>query len=207
MSVLDHALSPRTTVAGCFVQSVLGHDDHTISYLASAADGPATAVVLIEYFPGGLVGRAPDDRTVLILRREDEALFGYEMTRFVQAGRRAQTLRHQNLIQVQACQEANGTAYVILKYEQGQTLASILAAQNKLPEPEIRKFLFPLLNVIGYLHRQGFLHRDIRPRNILLRGATWSPLLLGFTEIGPAIGPCTLYGPAVRCKPDVTIWR
>jgi hypothetical protein len=67
-----------------------------------------------------------------------------------------------------------------MEYVEGESLETILRQAVTLPQAEIQKFLFPLLDGLAAVHAKGFLHRDIKPDNIYIRAGDGQPVLLDF---------------------------
>ena len=95
--------------------------------------------------------------------------------------------RHRNIVRVERYFEANGTAYLVMEYEDGESLTERLERGEKPGEDELERILFPLLEALRLVHRAKLLHRDIKPDNIYLR-KDGSPLLLDFGAARHALG-------------------
>ena len=70
--------------------------------------------------------------------------------------------------------------YLVQEWISGITLEQKLQQQKKLSEVEVREILLNLLSVVDYIHSQGIVHRDIKPRNIILRDHDNLPVLIDF---------------------------
>ena len=59
----------------------------------------------------------------------------------------------------------------------GESLRAKLAREGELPVAEASKFLREIVDALSYAHRNGVVHRDIKPDNVLLsrRPRAWSP--------------------------------
>ena len=75
-----------------------------------------------------------------------------------------------------------------MEYAEGETLSAYLERKGTLSEAELKEILYPLLDGLEVVHRADFLHRDIKPGNIVLRAADGSPVLLDFGAARQAIG-------------------
>ena len=76
--------------------------------------------------------------------------------------------------------EANSTAYMVMRFEQGQSFEAWLKGLGRPPtQEELDRIATPLLEALQMMHAKNFLHRDIAPDNIIVR-ADGSPVLLDF---------------------------
>ena len=64
--------------------------------------------------------------------------------------------------------EANGTAYIVMELATGETLGARLQRQKRLSAAEVERILRALLGGLEKVHAASFIHRDIKPDNILL---------------------------------------
>src|SRR5207248_11735192 len=72
------------------------------------------------------------------------------------------------------------TAYMIMRFEEGQSFEEWLKSLGRPPtQEELDAIAAPLLEALQLMHRANFLHRDIAPDNIIVR-ADGSPVLLDF---------------------------
>ncbi|NEO87978.1 MAG: serine/threonine protein kinase [Spirulina sp. SIO3F2] len=58
--------------------------------------------------------------------------------------------------------------YLVQEYIKGATLARLVRRQGPQPEPIVKRLLRETLLLLDYVHRQGVIHRDIKPQNIIL---------------------------------------
>ena len=75
-----------------------------------------------------------------------------------------------------------------MDYVEGEDLSAYLTRKGTLSEDELKGILYPLLDALEVVHGADFLHRDIKPGNIVLRDADGSPVLLDFGAARQAIG-------------------
>ncbi|MDG4553568.1 MAG: protein kinase [Candidatus Competibacter sp.] len=125
-------------------------------------------VAIKEYFPSDFVSRADDRKTLVLNSRESAELFGYGLKAFTKEAHTLAQLKHPNLVRVLNLFEMNATAYLVMDYYEGETIHDYLTRKpgRKLPWREAIQVLLPVLDGLQVVHDQGFLHRDIKPRNL-----------------------------------------
>ena len=64
--------------------------------------------------------------------------------------------------------EANNTAYIVMEYLDGITLKEYIAENGVLSPEDILELMAPVLESLDEVHKQGLIHRDISPDNIML---------------------------------------
>ena len=91
------------------------------------------------------------------------------------------SLNHPGIVRVNESFRANGTAYYVMEYIQGQSLRDYVkhSSLGRLSESEALKFFRPVAETVGYLHDHRVTHLDIKPDNILIR-ENGSPVLIDF---------------------------
>ena len=173
-----HALPAGTLLEEYEIVRVLGAGGFGITYLAfdHTLDGP---VALKEYFPAGLAARA-DGRKVAPASTQSREGFTWGLDRFIDEARAIHRFRHPNVVRVHRYVEAHGTAYIVMEYVEGESLAAILESRGRLPSDTWRRWLHRLLDGLTHIHRHGYLHRDIKPSNIIVRAADGEPVLIDF---------------------------
>ena len=91
---------------------------------------------------------------------------------------------HPNIIRCRDYFEANGTAYLVMDFEDGLSLDTFLARREAQGQPseesELRHLLGPLLEGLATVHAEDVLHRDIEPGNVFVRRRDGQPVLLDF---------------------------
>jgi serine/threonine protein kinase len=71
------------------------------------------------------------------------------------------------IVDVLSCFEANGTAYIVMEYLEGETLGHRLK-RELFSADEIFELIDPILNTLETIHRQKVIHRDISPDNVMM---------------------------------------
>jgi formylglycine-generating enzyme required for sulfatase activity/serine/threonine protein kinase/lipoprotein NlpI len=89
--------------------------------------------------------------------------------------------RHSNIVRVypQVFQEGR-LLCMVMDYIEGQDLARYVDTNGRFFEADAIELITKVGNALSYVHQQGFLHRDIKPDNILLRKYDLSPVLIDF---------------------------
>jgi serine/threonine protein kinase len=148
------------------VESVLGHGGFGITYLAKDT-GSGETVAIKEYLPSELAMRVSNS-TVRVRSPDDQKIFNDGVFSFLEEARRITRVVHPNIIVVKKFFTMNGTAYIVLRYEPGQTLKQRL--EKPMNEKSVRSMMDGVLQglVAIHDHDSALLHRDIKPDNIIL---------------------------------------
>ncbi len=100
--------------------------------------------------------------------------------RFRREARTAARLTHPNITPLHAFGDAGGVMYFVMGYVRGESLGARLRREGKLPAEDVRHILSEIAEALDYAHRQGVIHRDIKPDNILLDDEGGHPMLTDF---------------------------
>lgn len=90
-----------------------------------------------------------------------------ELARFRVEAESAARLDHPNIVALYESGEVDGRPYFTMQLVEGTTLARRLAVGPLSPR-QTAELLAPICRAIDYAHRQGVLHRDLKPQNILI---------------------------------------
>ncbi len=99
--------------------------------------------------------------------------------RFINEAKLVASLDHPSIVKVYDFGEVDGLVWFSMQYIDGPTLRAELQARRRLVHTVVAGLAAPLLDALGYSHRQGTIHRDIKPSNILLDGRG-RPYLMDF---------------------------
>ncbi len=109
--------------------------------------------------------------------------------RFKREARTAASLSHPNIIPIYAVKESNDLLFFVMKYVKGRTLESVIGELGPLPVAMVHTILGQVGNALGYAHRQGVVHRDIKPGNIMLDEEGWAVVTdFGIAKVAEAQG-------------------
>ena len=167
------------------IERVLGQGGFGITYLARDTNLDQ-AVAIKEYLPVEVATRRPD-ATVSARTTEHDERYRMGLERFIREARTLARFDHPNIVRVLSVFEMNGTAYMVMRFEEGETLAATLERKHALSEAELLRVLMPILDGLELVHNAGFIHRDIKPDNIHIR-SDGSPVLLDFGSARYALG-------------------
>src|SRR4029079_11385139 len=177
---------PLGTLLGDYrLDAVIGHGGFGITY--RAFDRQLAKVVAIkEYLPVEFAVR----QGLKVVPRggrfaED---FAWGRDSFLDEARALARFRHPHIVPVLRFLVANGTAYTVMEFEDGRSVAEMLRQPGRrLPPADVRRLAEGLLLGLGAVHAQGFLHRDIKPSNIIIR-RDGVPILIDFGADRQGIG-------------------
>ena len=145
------------------------------------------AVAIKEYLPSDIAIRTAD-RSVAPQASNFRGDFQWGLERFLDEARTLARFDHRHIIKVYRFFEAHGTGYIVMEYAESETLSAHLERKGPLSEAELKAILYPLLDGLEVVHGADFLHRDIKPGNIVLRDVDGSPVLLDFGAARQAVG-------------------
>jgi tRNA A-37 threonylcarbamoyl transferase component Bud32/HAMP domain-containing protein len=111
--------------------------------------------------------------------------------RFLREAKAAGTLSHAHIATIYDVGEADGVAYIAMELVEGRPLDEVLKAQGRMPYERVLALGTQLAGALAFAHRQGIVHRDVKPSNILLSpdGLTAKLLDFGVARIGGAGAP------------------
>jgi len=153
------------------VQAIAGGD---VTELDIVRDALSEEYELLEELGRGgmaIVYRARDrhlEREIAVKILPFSLAFDAEFVeRFTREARTAAGLEHPNIIQIYRVGKSGRVIYFVMKLLRGGSLSRVLAERKKLQPGEIRKLLSDVGSALGYAHKRGIVHRDIKPDNIM----------------------------------------
>ena len=186
--LIDHvnALPPGTRFEEYRLDTVLGAGGFGITYRAYDANLDKF-VAIKEYLP---VEFATRTAASTVVPHSDAVAQDYHwgLNRFLDEARTLARFDHPHLNKVYRFFESNGTAYMVLEHVEGETLGDKLTRERQLPEESLQRLLEEVLSGLEVMHDAGYVHRDIKPGNLMLREEGGSAVVLDFGAARQAVG-------------------
>jgi len=90
------------------------------------------------------------------------------LNRFLQEARAAANLTHPNIVTVHDFGEDSGRYYIVMEFIEGQTLKQIIRDEAPLNLERTIEYATQICAGVGYAHRAGLVHCDLKPQNIMI---------------------------------------
>jgi len=120
----------------------------------------------------GVVYKAKDlglDKVVAVKMMEHRlARDDVFLTRFKREAKALARLNNQNIVAVYALRETEHGLFIVMEYVDAGNLADLLQHRGALPELAALSMFKQILAAVAHAHSVGIIHRDIKPRNIML---------------------------------------
>lgn len=162
-------MSPGSVLNGRYeVGRVLGNGGFGVTYIAW---DPILRikVAIKEYLPSEFSTRAEGQTRVTVFTGEKERQFNDGMSKFIDEAKRLAKFQNESgVVKIFDSFKANGTAYIVMEYLDGETLADRLKREKTIPADEAIQIMMPVIESLNHVHEAGILHRDISPDNIFL---------------------------------------
>jgi len=179
-----NSLQPGHKIQWYEIRDILGQGGFGITYLAYDTNLDKEFAIK-EYLPMDIAVRE-GDQSVHPATEDNNDVYNVGLNNFISEARTLSKFEHPNIVRVYSVFEDNNTAYMVMAMERGKTLQELLKDKKTLEESIILKILYPLVGAINYLHEKEYIHRDIKPDNILIRH-TGDPVLIDFGAARQAI--------------------
>jgi eukaryotic-like serine/threonine-protein kinase len=155
------ALAAGRVLGGVTLERTIGHGSSAAVYAGAEADSATPRAVKVWAPPGGA----------------DDAA---QRARFLDEAQRIQALDHPGIVRVYRSGTQDGLSYIVCELFPGGSLARYAGPEHRLPEPLVLDIAAQLAQALDYAHRQGVVHRDVKPSNALFDLATRRAALSDF---------------------------
>jgi len=168
------------------VDSVLGTGGFGITYKAQDTL-LETWVAIKEYFPvewsyrgNDGVGVNPNAQGNAQIAEVQASGYDWGLSRFLEEARVLARVQHPYVVRVRRYFRANGSAYIVMDFEEGEPLSALLRREQTLSEADLRGMLDEVLPALEAVHQEGYLHRDLKPSNLYVRARDGCVMLIDF---------------------------
>ena len=101
-------------------------------------------------------------------------------SRFLREAQMAAALTHPNIVPIYTVDEVEGMVFFVMALVEGESVSARLRREGSLPVEEARTIVSQVADALDFAHRQGVVHRDIKPDNILLDRSSKRPMVTDF---------------------------
>ncbi len=135
-------------------------------------------VVIKEFFPKDFVLRDLDGKMITLRDKKVKDKFNEQKKIFTKETRIISKFSSENIVECYNYFVENKTCYIVLKYYPGPTLKEYISNKKIKFIEFISKIFVPLLDAVALIHRQNFIHGDLKPENIII--SEGRPVILDF---------------------------
>lgn len=195
-SALDGELCPGTILQSRYViGAVIGAGGFGITYIGFDRRLRRRRAIK-EFFPRGVLTRSGSASVVSVVSGQKELYERGMQGYLAEAQILAEFEHHPCIVSPLDYFEANGTAYLVMEYLDGQRLSDLVAAQGgRLGFADALHVMSPVLDALVAVHKKGIIHRDVSPDNVMLTHENAAKLIdFGAARAGLAAsaGPATV---------------
>lgn len=168
---VTHQLKPFTILQGKYlVGGVLGEGGFGITYIGLDIN-LEIPVAIKEFYPNGFATRESQVTSVMTVYTGDaeQTVIKWRDNFLKEARMLAKCANLPGVVGVKEFFQENQTAYIVQEYLEGETLKEYAKSQGgKIPCEQLLASIRPVLQALAQVHKQGLIHRDISPDNIML---------------------------------------
>ena len=162
-------LHPNTLLQGGRYKIIktLGKGGFGITYLALQS-GLERQVAVKEFFMKDCCERNESTSHVTLGTSGAREQVGRFREKFLKEARNIAKLNHPNIVRIIDVFEENGTAYYVMEYAEGGSLADKVTAEGHLSESVAIRYIAQVAEALDYIHQRKMNHLDVKPGNIML---------------------------------------
>ena len=163
-------LQPNTTLQGgkYRIERVLGQGGFGNTYVGYNTEFEET-VAIKEFFMKGVTERDETTSVVSVSNADNVPQFEEQREKFKKEARRLRKLKNEHIVKVHDLFEENGTAYYVMDYIDGESLAERMKRTGcAMTESEVKTILPQILEALREVHQNEIWHLDLKPGNIMI---------------------------------------
>ena len=146
------------------VEKLIGQGGFGITYQVTDIHLERT-VAIKEFFPFGCRRRGT---TVTPSSSMNPIDYQQSKEKFIEEARTLAKFQHPGIVDVYSYFEENNTAYMVMEFLKGKTLLRLVEEKGMLSERETISYAKSVCEALSVIHQANFLHRDIKPDNIMV---------------------------------------
>lgn len=146
---------------------MLGQGGFGITYLA-VQSGLERKVAIKEFFMKEFCNRDGSTSHVTLGTEGSRETVARFREKFLKEARNIARLNHPHIVRIHDIFEENGTAYYVMEYAEGGSLADLVKSKGCLSESEATSYIHQIAEALAYIHGENMNHLDVKPANILL---------------------------------------
>ena len=150
------------------IEKVIGQGGFGMTYLGEQVN-LGRKVAIKEFFMKEYCNRDEGNSKIYTLSQGSSELVERFRVKFVKEARSLARLRHPNIVSIIDIFEENDTAYYVMEFHEGGSLAEKVK-NAPLPEADAVKYIRQIASALEYVHSKQMMHLDVKPANILLDG-------------------------------------
>ncbi|MBQ8531626.1 MAG: protein kinase [Parabacteroides sp.] len=161
------------------IEKVLGQGGFGITYLA-IQELLDRKVCIKEFFFKEYCERDEATSHVTLGTQSNREMVERFMNKFLKEARTISQLHHPNIIQIYDIFKENNTAYYVMEYIEGESLADMVKWQGALPEIKAVEYIRQTATALEFIHLRSINHLDVKPSNIMVRKEEDKVVLIDF---------------------------
>jgi beta-lactam-binding protein with PASTA domain/tRNA A-37 threonylcarbamoyl transferase component Bud32 len=125
--------------------------------------------------------------------------------RFRREAQAAANLNHPNIVSIYDWGQESGTYFIVMEYVEGRSLRDLIRSEGPLDGDHAAEITAEIAAALGFAHRNGVVHRDVKPGNVLMPqsgtvkvtdfGIARAGASDGLTQTGSVMGTATYFSP------------
>ncbi|BCS34085.1 hypothetical protein TBR22_A33140 [Luteitalea sp. TBR-22] len=93
---------------------------------------------------------------------------GLDFSELLREPRLLASVNHPNIVAITTADKQDDVFFIVMEYVAGETLESVLEREGALDLPRALDYTVQIGNAVDHAHKQGVIHRDLRPANVLV---------------------------------------